>query len=72
MNDGDASLMTASQRGDKDAFARHYDRYQNLGVWYRYDRVGDWDDVGDSTQEIFVLQTFRGLPPLAPEATPAT
>ena len=52
--EGTKALILDAQRGDREAFARLVDRYQNLALGYAYGWLGDSDRANDVAQEAFI------------------
>jgi RNA polymerase sigma-70 factor (ECF subfamily) len=59
-DDLDASLVSAAQAGDLQAFSRLYDRHHDRLVRFCRSRLGNADDAADAAQETF-LRAWRSL-----------
>jgi RNA polymerase sigma-70 factor (ECF subfamily) len=57
---GDELLVAAAQRGNPQAFALLYDRYQDTMLRFCFYRLGSWDEAGDAAQQTFT-EAFAGL-----------
>ena len=71
MNDPDAKLVKKAKLGDRRAFGKLVNKYQNKVLYLAYDLTGSYTDAQDVAQNTF-MQAFQNIPYFRDESSFST
>lgn len=71
IKENDSKLVEKSRRGDRRAFGKLVQKYQNKVLYLAYDLTGNYVDAQDVAQNVF-LQAFQNISYFRDEATFST